>query len=92
MKMFHNVLIIGATGYIGGAVTRKISETANMKVFALVRPTSDISVIKSYCNGIIQIPCGKINPEFVTAAIQQNHIDTVINMRGQVGGLNTIFK
>lgn len=83
--MVHNVLIIGSTGYIGGAVTKKISENANTLVFALVRPTSDTSVIESYCSGIMEIPDGKISSQILIDAIRKFNIDTVINMREQVG-------
>lgn len=45
-----NVLIIGAAGYIGGALCQKFSQTQDFAVLALVRPSSDIEGIRfDYC-------------------------------------------
>ncbi|MHC5934003.1 hypothetical protein [Nostoc sp.] len=48
-----NILLMGATGYIGGALCRKLSQTQDFAVLALVRPSRDIQAIKPFCKEII---------------------------------------
>lgn len=75
-----NILIIGATGYIGGALCRKFSQTQDFAVLALVRPSSDIERIKLFCKEIIRSQEVEISSDDVTRAIRKHDITTVINV------------
>ncbi|MBD2452495.1 NAD-dependent epimerase/dehydratase family protein [Nostoc sp. FACHB-87] len=75
-----NVLILGATGYIGGALCRKFSQTEDFAVFALVRPSSDVNVIKPFCKEIIRSQEDSFSSNDVAQAIRQHNITTVINV------------
>ncbi|WP_375495909.1 NAD-dependent epimerase/dehydratase family protein [uncultured Nostoc sp.] len=75
-----NILIIGATGYIGGALCRKFSQTQDFAVLALVRPSSDIEGIKTFCKEIICSQEVEISSNDVAQAIRKHDITTVINV------------
>ncbi|MEH2125802.1 hypothetical protein [Nostoc sp.] len=75
-----NVLIIGAGGYIGGALCRKFSQTRDFAVLALVRPSSDIEGIKPFCKEIIRSQEVEISSNDVAQAICKHDITTVINV------------
>ncbi|AVH70638.1 NAD-dependent epimerase/dehydratase family protein [Nostoc sp. 'Lobaria pulmonaria (5183) cyanobiont'] len=75
-----NVLIIGATGYIGGALCRKFSQTQDFAVLALVRSSSDIEGIKPFCKEIIRSQEVEISSNDVAQAIRNHDITTVINV------------
>ncbi|MEH1822264.1 MAG: hypothetical protein V7L31_24845 [Nostoc sp.] len=75
-----NVLIIGAGGYIGGALCRKFSQTEDFAALALVRPSSDIEGIKPFCKEIIRSQEADISSNDVAQAIRKHDITTVINV------------
>ncbi|WP_445634317.1 NAD-dependent epimerase/dehydratase domain-containing protein [Nostoc sp. DSM 114161] len=75
-----NILILGATGYIGGALCRKFSQTPDFAVFALVRPSSDVEAIKPFCKEIIRSQEVNFSTNDVTQAIRKHNITTVINV------------
>ncbi|MFN6496148.1 MAG: NAD-dependent epimerase/dehydratase family protein [Nostoc sp. DedQUE01] len=75
-----NILILGATGYIGGALCRKFSQTQDFAVFALVRPSSDVETIKPFCQEIIRFQDTSFSSNDVAQAIRKHDITTVINV------------
>ncbi|WP_414570234.1 NAD-dependent epimerase/dehydratase family protein [Nostoc sp. CCY 9925] len=75
-----NILILGATGYIGGALCRKFSQTPDFAVFALVRPSSNVETIKPFCKEIIRSQEVNFSSNDVTEAIRKHEITTVINV------------
>ncbi|MEH2070718.1 MAG: NAD-dependent epimerase/dehydratase family protein [Nostoc sp.] len=75
-----NILILGATGYIGGALCRKCSQTEDLAVFALVRPSSDVEAIKPLCKEIIRSSQASFSSNDVAQAIRKHNITTVINV------------
>ncbi|MEH2183232.1 NAD-dependent epimerase/dehydratase family protein [Nostoc sp.] len=75
-----NVLIVGAAGYIGGALCRKFSQTQDFAVLALVRPSSDVEGIKPFCKEIIHSQEVEISSNDVAQAISNHDITTVINV------------
>ncbi|MGV0103522.1 NAD-dependent epimerase/dehydratase family protein [Nostoc sp. DSM 114167] len=75
-----NVLIIGAAGYIGGALCQKFSQTQDFAVLALVRPNTDIEGIKPFCKEIIRSQEVEISSNDVAQAIRKHDITTVINV------------
>ncbi|MEH2464932.1 NAD-dependent epimerase/dehydratase family protein [Nostoc sp.] len=75
-----NILIIGATGYIGGALCRQFSHTQDFAVLALVRPSSNIEAIKPFCKEIIRSQEVEISNNDVAEAIRKHDITTVINV------------
>ncbi|WP_138504922.1 NAD-dependent epimerase/dehydratase family protein [Nostoc sp. PA-18-2419] len=75
-----NILILGATGYIGGALCRKCSQTEDLAVFALVRPSSDVEAIKPLCKEIIRSQEADFSSNDVAQAIRKHGITTVINV------------
>ncbi|WP_375475628.1 NAD-dependent epimerase/dehydratase family protein [uncultured Nostoc sp.] len=75
-----NVLIVGAAGYIGGALCRRFSQTQDFVILALVRPSSDIEGIKPFCKKIIRSQEVEISSNDVAQAIRNHDITTVINV------------
>ncbi|WP_341527611.1 NAD-dependent epimerase/dehydratase family protein [Nostoc sp. UHCC 0302] len=75
-----NVLIVGATGYIGGALCRKFSQTQDFAVLALVRPSSNIEAIKPFCKEIIRSKESEFSSNDVEEAIRKHDIKTIINV------------
>jgi len=75
-----NILILGATGYIGGELCRKFSQTPDFAAFALVRPSSDVETIKPFCKEIIRSQEVNFSSNDVTEAIRKHDITTVINV------------
>ncbi len=75
-----NILILGATGYVGGAMCRKFCQTEDFAVFALVRPTSDVEAIKPFCKEIITSQEVSFSSNDVAQAIRKHDITTVINV------------
>jgi len=57
--MKKTILVIGATGYLGGKTVRHLLEK-NVKIKAFVRPTTDSSELKKtgveICNGDLTKP------------------------------------
>ncbi|MBN3874027.1 NAD-dependent epimerase/dehydratase family protein [Nostoc sp. JL33] len=75
-----NILLMGATGYIGGALCRKLSQTQDFAVLALVRPRSDIEAIKPFCKEIIYSKEEQFSQEDVEEVIRKHDVKTVINL------------
>ncbi|MDF5707705.1 MAG: hypothetical protein PUP90_08485 [Nostoc sp. S4] len=75
-----NILILGATGYIGGALCHKCSQTEDLAVFALVRPSSNVEAIKPLCKEIIRSQEAGFSSNDVAQAIRKHDIATVINV------------
>ncbi len=75
-----NILLIGATGYIGGALCRKLSQTQDFAVLVLVRPSSDVEAIKPFCKEIIRSQEVQVSRKDVEEAIRQHNIKTIINV------------
>ncbi|MBD2388170.1 NAD-dependent epimerase/dehydratase family protein [Cylindrospermum sp. FACHB-282] len=76
----QNILIIGATGYIGGALCRKLSQTQDFAVFALVRPSSNIEAIKPFCQKIIRSQGAQFSRNDVEEIIRQHNIKKIVNL------------
>ncbi|MEQ9667739.1 hypothetical protein [Coleofasciculus sp. G2-EDA-02] len=49
------ILILGATGYVGGALCQKFCQTQDFQVVALVRPSSNSKTIEPFCKEIAWI-------------------------------------
>ena len=75
-----NILVLGATGYIGGVLCRKLFQTEDFQVLALVRPSSDIEAIKPFCKEIIRCQEVQLSAKDVEAAIQKYDVKTIINL------------
>lgn len=76
----QNILLLGATGYVGGALSRKLAQTGDFAVLALVRPSSQVEVIEPFCKEIIRSQEAQFSPSDVEEAIGQHEIKTVINL------------
>lgn len=72
------VLILGATGYIGGVLCRTFSNEG-FGVYVLARPTSRVESIAPWCDKIIRTPQADTTREDVRRAVLEFGIDTVIN-------------
>lgn len=79
-SLVKNILLIGATGYIGGALCRKLHQTPDFAVFALVRPSSDVEAIKPFCKEIICSKEVEIAKNDVEEAIRKHDVKTIINL------------
>jgi nucleoside-diphosphate-sugar epimerase len=75
-----NILIVGATGYIGGALCRQFSLTQDFAVLALVRPSSNTEAIKPFCKKIIRSQEVEFSKNDISEAICKYDITTVINV------------
>lgn len=75
-----NILLLGATGYVGGVLCRRLSQTQNFKVLALVRPSSNTEAIKPFCKEIIRSKEAQFSAKDVEAAIRKHDIKTIINI------------
>lgn len=76
----HNVLLLGATGYIGGAIAKLFHETSSIECYCLVRKPSDVSRLETYANHIIRAPTDVITEGDIKNALRRYSIDCVIDM------------
>lgn len=81
MSSVKNILVLGATGYIGGALCRQISQTQDFAALALVRSRSKVDQIEPFCQQII---CSQniqqISATEVEEAIRQYDVKTIVNL------------
>jgi nucleoside-diphosphate-sugar epimerase len=75
-----NLLILGATGYVGGSLCQKLSQTEDFKVLALVRPSSNIEAIQPFCQEIIRSKAAQFSAEDVESVIRKHDVKTIINV------------
>ncbi len=67
----QNILLLGATGYVGGALCRKFAQTGDLAVLALVRPSSQIEAIEPFCKEIIRSQKAQFSLKEVEEAMLQ---------------------
>ncbi|MBW4596699.1 MAG: NAD-dependent epimerase/dehydratase family protein [Brasilonema angustatum HA4187-MV1] len=79
-RSVKNILLLGATGYIGGVLCRRFSQTQDFSVLALVRPSSNTEAIKPFCKDIIRSKEVVFSAEDVEAAICKYDVKTIINV------------
>ena len=70
-----NIIITGATGFVGSNLVRKLHTNSNFNLYALIREKSDVSLIP---DGIQIIQLSQI--ENLTYALQELNIDGVIHL------------
>ncbi len=78
--MSYNLLITGATGFIGGFLAQEAIDQG-YKVFAAVRASSDTKYLETLTN-ISIIEVNLADPQSISNAITTNHIDYIINNAG----------
>ncbi|MBW4634971.1 MAG: NAD-dependent epimerase/dehydratase family protein [Iphinoe sp. HA4291-MV1] len=79
-RSVKNILLLGATGYIGGVLCRRFAQTQDFKVLALVHPSSNTEAIKPFCKEIIRPKEVQFSAEDVEAAIRKYDVKTIINL------------
>ena len=79
-NLVQNILLLGATGYVGGALCRKFAQTGDLAVLALVRPSSQIEAIEPFCKEIIRSQKAEFSLKEVEEIIRKHEIKTVINL------------
>jgi nucleoside-diphosphate-sugar epimerase len=81
-----NILIIGATGYIGKALSQSLIRSGNHRVFGLARSQEKARSLAQ--EEVIPI-LGSISPESsssLISAINLHHIDTIVDVSGAAHG------
>lgn len=81
-----NILIIGATGYIGKALSQSLVRSGNHRVFGLARSQEKARSLAQ--EEVIPI-LGSFSPEnssSLISAINNHHIDTIIDVSGAAHG------
>ncbi|MFP5271006.1 hypothetical protein [Coleofasciculus sp.] len=71
------ILILGATGYVGGALCQKFCQTQDFHVVALVRPSSNSKTIAPFCKEIIHSKESHFSTEEIEAVIREHDIKTI---------------
>jgi nucleoside-diphosphate-sugar epimerase len=81
-----NILIVGATGYVGQALSQSLIRSGNHRVFGLARsPEKARSLAQEEVIPIL----GSISPESsssLISAINAHHIDTIVDVSGAAHG------
>lgn len=72
--------MLGATGYVGGALCQKFCQTQDFHVVALVRPSSNSKTITPFCKEIIHSKESHFSTEEIEAVIREHDIKTIINL------------
>ncbi|KAG4438290.1 hypothetical protein IFR05_006225 [Cadophora sp. M221] len=75
-----NVLVIGATGYIGQALTQSLIRSGNHRVFGLARTPDKAKSLER--EEVIPIHGAISSTEALTQAIETHHINIVVDVAG----------
>ena len=74
-----NILVVGATGYIGSALTSSLTRSGDHHVYGLARTAEKaLQLTKEEVTPII----GDINSPSLLSAIEDLHIDVVVDVSG----------
>lgn len=79
-----NVLVIGATGYIGKALCQSLIYSGDHRVYGLARTTDKAKALK--CEEVIPIIGSISDVAEISKSIVDYHIDTVVDLSGTSNG------
>lgn len=80
----NKVLVIGASGMLGNAVFRHLSQRGNLEVIGSVRSASALSYLPSDLHGNIRTGIDALNSDDLIDLFGQEQPDTVVNCVGLV--------
>ena len=81
-----NILMTGITGFIGGHVGRRLLESEEHRVVALVRPGTDPQRYANFTHGVCVLEMDLTDSEAIDAVFAKEHVDCVLHIAAVRGG------